>query len=638
MKNTKKSLIASGISLAVSMALLAGSTFAWFTDSVTNKGNKIEAGSLAVGLWQKTDTLSDDQKAEVPALPADGDYTDISDSQTPVFGYDLWEPGYSDGAVLQVRNNGTLALKYELAFTGFDVKTGAENGGDASQDGNIAEVIDVYLLDEYRAPTAADTPSGTLADFMADPAIDSGVLASGVNSGDINIVVKMRETAGNEYQGASVEFDIELRATQAAQEEDGFGNADYDASANGNPDYPSWGTITTGRVTVPVATEGNTVIKDAEGVTTFTVPKEAIDENAEELVLNIVEEGAVHDGVPVDDDQAAQTYDISIEGLKEDNTAEVTVSFFIGTGLTGVEVYHYGNKIDNAVYDPDTGIVTFTSTSFSPYTIVSDIKGLVKTEAELMEAVKNSGTIVLGADIVSEELLSISDGTTIVLDLYGHKYESKYDGYAIENKGTLTINDSKGNGVVCHTGTKVESNYSHDAIRNFGVLTINGGTFGDCDNDRTNANPDNRGASVRNQSGAVCTINGGYFTCGDNYWQWGTGTGFSYAIRNMGQMTINGGTLYGAMNGGIASEESGEMTIKGGEFSVTGKTSYYVLLTGGLGEIHIEGGTFIKENGNGGLLGGFDGMPSWDASDALEENRFYITGGTFVLNGESVEF
>ena len=638
MKNTKKSLIASGISLAVSVALLAGSTFAWFTDSVTNKGNKIQAGNLAVGLWQKTDTLSDDQEAEVPALPAEGDYTDISDSQTPVFGYDLWEPGYSDGAVLQVRNNGTDALKYELAFAGFDVKTGAEPAGTAEQDGNIAEVLDVYLLDTYRTPTAADTPAGTLADFMVDPAIDSGVLASGVNSGDINIVVKMRETAGNEYQGASVEFDIELRATQAAQEEDGFGNADYDASANGNPDYPSWGTITTGRVTVPVAAEGNTVIKDADGVTTFTVPKEAIDENAEELVLNIVEKGEVHNGVPVGDDQAAQTYDISIEGLKEDNTAEVTVSFFIGTGLTGVEVYHYNNEIDDAVYDSDTGIVTFTSTSFSPYTIVSDIKGLVKTEAELMEAVKNSGTIVLGADIVSEKLLSISEGTTIVLDLYGHKYESKYDGYAIENKGTLTINDSKGNGFICHTGTKVESDYPHDAIRNVGVLTINGGTFGDCDNDRTNANPDNRGASVHNQRGAVCTINGGYFTCGDNYWQWGTGTGFSYAIRNMGEMTINGGTLYGAMNGGIASEGFGKTTIKRGEFSVTGNKSFYVLVRGGLSEIHIEGGTFIKKNGNGGLLGVFSGMPSWDVPGALEENGYYITGGTFLLNGESVEF
>ena len=229
MKNTKKSLIASGISLAVSVALLAGSTFAWFTDSVTNKGNKIQAGNLAVGLWQKTDTLSDDQKAEVPALPVKGDYTDISDSQTPVFGYDLWEPGYSEGAVLQVRNNGTLALKYELAFTGFDVKTGAENGGDASQDGNIAEVIDVYLLDEYRAPTAADTPAGTLAEYMAAPSAYTGELAPRAVSGDINIVVKMRETADNEYQNASVVFDIKLYATQTRYEKDGFGSDKYDA-------------------------------------------------------------------------------------------------------------------------------------------------------------------------------------------------------------------------------------------------------------------------------------------------------------------------------------------------------------------------------------------------------------------------
>ena len=54
MKNTKKSLIASGISLAVSVALLAGSTFAWFTDSVTNKNNRIQAGNLKSALTPMT--------------------------------------------------------------------------------------------------------------------------------------------------------------------------------------------------------------------------------------------------------------------------------------------------------------------------------------------------------------------------------------------------------------------------------------------------------------------------------------------------------------------------------------------------------------------------------------------------------
>ena len=41
MKRTKQSLLLSGASLVLSAALLAGSTFAWFTDSVTNTGNKV---------------------------------------------------------------------------------------------------------------------------------------------------------------------------------------------------------------------------------------------------------------------------------------------------------------------------------------------------------------------------------------------------------------------------------------------------------------------------------------------------------------------------------------------------------------------------------------------------------------------
>ena len=50
MKNSKRSLVASGLSLAVSAALLLGTTFAWFTDSVTSANNKIQAGNLEVAL------------------------------------------------------------------------------------------------------------------------------------------------------------------------------------------------------------------------------------------------------------------------------------------------------------------------------------------------------------------------------------------------------------------------------------------------------------------------------------------------------------------------------------------------------------------------------------------------------------
>ena len=50
MHSTKKSLLASGVALLASVALLAGTTFAWFTDSVTNtyRSDYLYAGLFAL--------------------------------------------------------------------------------------------------------------------------------------------------------------------------------------------------------------------------------------------------------------------------------------------------------------------------------------------------------------------------------------------------------------------------------------------------------------------------------------------------------------------------------------------------------------------------------------------------------------
>ena len=103
MKNTKKSLIASGISLAVSVALLVGSTFAWFTDSVTNKGNKIQAGSLKIGAYAydldmdgtgDSFTVADVNGGN--AFKFEADPQDLKTVDSPIINETLWEPGKSD--------------------------------------------------------------------------------------------------------------------------------------------------------------------------------------------------------------------------------------------------------------------------------------------------------------------------------------------------------------------------------------------------------------------------------------------------------------------------------------------------------------------------------------------------------------
>ncbi len=189
-KGTKKSLLASGLSLLASCALLAGTTFAWFTDSVTNTGNKIQAGKLAVELWNGEQNLTN--------------------SENPVFTYDKWEPGYSTGANLQVRNVGTLAVKYELELQNVIATKGIENVIDVQVDGAVV---------------------GTLADFMNGEDLDSGILKVGENSAVNAIVLQMQETAGNTYQEATATFDILLKATQAPVEPDGFDSSDYDQNA-----------------------------------------------------------------------------------------------------------------------------------------------------------------------------------------------------------------------------------------------------------------------------------------------------------------------------------------------------------------------------------------------------------------------
>ena len=220
-KSTKKSLVASGLSLLVCAALLIGTTFAWFTDSVSNTGNKIEAGTLNVSLseWDKEA----------------GKYVEVG--VEPIFNSTLWEPGYTDIAAVKIGNEGTLALKYELDI----IASGATD---------LAEVIDVYYYRGGVVSAENGLPEnitalkesgdyvnlGTLDKLLADE--DNNGVANGhleAGTADFAIIaLHMQETAGNEYQGASIgsSFDIVLNATQYNSETDGFNNPDYDKDAS----------------------------------------------------------------------------------------------------------------------------------------------------------------------------------------------------------------------------------------------------------------------------------------------------------------------------------------------------------------------------------------------------------------------
>ena len=208
MKSTKKALILSVISLLACVSMLVGSTFAWFTDSVTSAGNKIQAGTLKIDL-----ELLDKQS---------GEWSSIKESKAALFNYDLWEPGYTEVKVLKIENEGTLALKWVAQFQS-NVELSA-----------LANVIDVYVLaSETEIGYPADRnlsgyeKVGTVAEFVNTiEETTHGTLLAKDSNGDeayLAIALKMQESAGNEYQGLSLgEFDIRIFATQYTYEEDSF--------------------------------------------------------------------------------------------------------------------------------------------------------------------------------------------------------------------------------------------------------------------------------------------------------------------------------------------------------------------------------------------------------------------------------
>ena len=211
MTKTKRALLMSVLSLLLCFSMLIGSTFAWFTDSVTSNNNIIKSGNLDVTMKWK-DAANGAQQTYVDA------------STGPIFNYNLWEPGYVEAKNIKIGNAGTLALKYQLNI---------QPTGTVSE---LADVIDVYYAEGEIKLTGREmaglTKVGTLTQVLAGmPANVSGDLEAG-KSDIVTIALKMQENAGNEYMNLEIgsSFAVQLLATQLTAEIDSFNNQ-YDADA-----------------------------------------------------------------------------------------------------------------------------------------------------------------------------------------------------------------------------------------------------------------------------------------------------------------------------------------------------------------------------------------------------------------------
>ena len=219
-KHTKKALLSSVIALILCCSMLIGTTFAWFTDSVTSGKNHIVAGNLDIELYNGLDTNA----AKV-------------DETTPLFEeVTLWEPGVVAYENLTVANVGTLALKYNLGinFTNENTVNGyglsqvlqvavVKNGVDTSK---TREEI-VAGIDSWQSLSSWYESGDLYAEEGRDTATYGIVIWWEPSDNDNNWNVNNGKTTSN-GEPLHIDLGINLTAWQKDYENDSFNNQ-YDA-------------------------------------------------------------------------------------------------------------------------------------------------------------------------------------------------------------------------------------------------------------------------------------------------------------------------------------------------------------------------------------------------------------------------
>lgn len=214
-KSTKRALLMSALALLCCVSMFVGTTFAWFTDSVTSGKNTIQSGNLDVELYY--------------AETANGPWDKVT-ATTDVFGYADWEPGHTRVAYFKVVNEGSLALKYQLTADVYDEIHGKNKDG---KDFWLSDFLytKVVAAGATREEILASTDGVKLKNSIAMS--ERSLLED--EEEIIGLAIWMPTTVGNEanHDGTNVpkiDFGINLIATQFTKESDSF-DEKYDENA-----------------------------------------------------------------------------------------------------------------------------------------------------------------------------------------------------------------------------------------------------------------------------------------------------------------------------------------------------------------------------------------------------------------------
>ncbi|MBR6793391.1 MAG: hypothetical protein IKM48_03405 [Clostridia bacterium] len=219
-RTTRRALLFSVLSMLLCVTMLMGTTFAWFTDSVSSMNNIIKSGNLDVELYYSYDATN---------------WTSVEDNDKIFDENALWEPGYTEVVYLKVVNAGSLALKYQLGVNVFSEIAGTNVAGDSFK---LSDYIEFGAIEGQETAFAnRDTARAAVT--------NAKIISKGYSKSNslqpkaeeyVALVVYMPETVNNVANHLTgtivpqINLGINLLATQFNSEADSFGT-DYDENA-----------------------------------------------------------------------------------------------------------------------------------------------------------------------------------------------------------------------------------------------------------------------------------------------------------------------------------------------------------------------------------------------------------------------
>ncbi len=342
MKKTK-SLIASLAAIVVCFAMLIGTTFAWFTDSVINTNTIIKSGNIDVELWHASNNETEYEEVKGSTKL----FVGLNDDQRI-----LWEPGASATENFQIKNAGSLALKYELRIKAV-AKTFTESGK------SLTDILTLTIIGDNNVNNTAVFGDGY-------------VIAGELLAGDVENYTATIDWFGtendNDYnvkEGLELILGIELVATQLSYEVDGTG-PDYDGGENGAqfPNVSTYVSVGEGTGEVVLATKGENSVSATLPVAMVDALPETITSVAvahTEPIVDLDNKTIVFEAIKLVDQKG---HVIELKELGVD--AEVTITLPAQPEFAGLpmDIYHDGEKVDTVTAD-ENGVITYQTTHFS---------------------------------------------------------------------------------------------------------------------------------------------------------------------------------------------------------------------------------------------------------------------------------